>query len=498
MLTNQYYTTDMKKFIFTILFLTIILPLCKGDIWYISEGGRGNKDGTSWSNAASDFPDLLQNPSVNQNTVWSSQGQILPKPGDTIFVSVGRYSPIVIWCPDDKTSNNGVSRVSFEGRIHIYGGFSGDETSLEERMSWYDKESIIDGDGTYKCIWIEDQYKGTDNYKKEIIIDGFTLENGYGQGAGIRIVNNSPLLSNLKIKDNLGFPILYFENCQEDILDRYNSNVILCNSVIAQNQILYTYESLKYSDAVFGFVHSKVDLLNITVSDNDCEENCFILEVGDTSFVNVVNTIIYNNIFSKLDMILHPYDEINYYYSNLEISGGSSNWSNLLYGNDMGNNIDQDPLFIPLNNSNYEYDLMPNSPCIDAGNYALYDTLLFGLGIVVNTFKNTDYIGRPRYNQEEIDMGAFEIKPADYAPISNPNNKNNQNVNIYNNKDRIIIDNLKAGSSINIIDILGRTIYSSICNSSDLIIDNLTPGMYFVVIQHDNIIMYSEKIVLNK
>lgn len=88
MLTNQYYTTDMKKLIFTILFLTIILPLCKGDIWYISEGGRGKKDGTSWSNAASDFPDLLQNPSVNQNTVWSYQGLLLTKPSGMYFVVI--------------------------------------------------------------------------------------------------------------------------------------------------------------------------------------------------------------------------------------------------------------------------------------------------------------------------------------------------------------------------------------------------------------------------
>ena len=492
----------MKRFLLTALVFISVSSLCKGDIWYISEGGRGNKDGTSWSNAASDFPDLLQNPSVNQNTVWSSQGQILPKPEDTIFVSAGRYSPIIIWCPDDPfniNNPNSNKRVSFEGRIHIYGGFCGNETSLEERMYWYDKESIIDGDSTYKCIWIENQYKGTDQYKKEIVIDGFTLENGYGQGAAIRIVNNTPLLSNLKIQDNVGYPILYFENCQEDILDRYNSNLILCNSIIAHNQVLYTNESLKYSDAVFGFVKSKVDLLNITVSDNDCEPDCFILEVGDTSSVNVVNSILYNNIFSKLDMIMHPYDEINYYNSNLEISGGSKNWSNLLYGNDMGNNIDEDPLFVPLNNYNYEYDLMPNSPCVDAGSYALYDTLLFGLGIVVNTFKNTDYLARPRYNQKEIDMGACEIKPVDYAPANNTdNNHHNQNINLYNSNDEIIINNLKEGSIISIKDIVGRTIYFANCNSSDLIINQLTLGMYFIVIQYDNKIIYTDKIVLNK
>lgn len=95
-------------------------------------------------------------------------------------------------------------------------------------------------------------------------------------------------------------------------------------------------------------------------------------------------------------------------------------------------------------------------------------------------------------------MGAFEIKPVDYAPKNNTDNHYNQNINIYNSNDEIIINNLKEGSTINIKDIVGRTIYVANCNSSDLIINQLTPGMYFIVIQYDNKIIYTDKIVLNK
>lgn len=50
----------MKKIIFLILFI-LLCNNCFSVIWYVSEGGRGNNDGTSWSNAAADFPDLFQN-----------------------------------------------------------------------------------------------------------------------------------------------------------------------------------------------------------------------------------------------------------------------------------------------------------------------------------------------------------------------------------------------------------------------------------------------------
>lgn len=107
-------------------------------------------------------------------------------------------------------------------------------------MYWYDKESIIDGDSTYKCIWIENQYKGTDQYKKEIVIDGFTLENGYGQGAAIRIVNNTPLLSNLKIQDIVGRTI-YVANCNSsDLIINQLTPGMYFIVIQYDNKIIYT------------------------------------------------------------------------------------------------------------------------------------------------------------------------------------------------------------------------------------------------------------------
>ncbi|MDD5975137.1 MAG: hypothetical protein PUC14_05345 [Bacteroidales bacterium] len=140
----------MKKLI------TLLLIICftnsYATIWYVSEGGKGTKDGTSWSNAAADFPDLLQDPTVNPSQKWDTQGPIRPNPGDTIFVRYGTYSPIFLWHGETIDPNTNDYYQSHANLIHIYGGFSGNETSLEERTNWKYYESIIDGQNNYNCI----------------------------------------------------------------------------------------------------------------------------------------------------------------------------------------------------------------------------------------------------------------------------------------------------------------------------------------------------------
>lgn len=123
----------MKKIV------TLLLIICftnsYATIWYISEGGSGAKDGTSWGNAAADFPDLLQDYTVNPSQKWDTQGPIHPNPGDTIFVSYGTYSPIVLWHGEKFDSTTNMYYQSHQNLIHIYGGFSRKETSLEERTN---------------------------------------------------------------------------------------------------------------------------------------------------------------------------------------------------------------------------------------------------------------------------------------------------------------------------------------------------------------------------
>ena len=66
----------MKRIVTLILILIICFSNSYSTIWYISEGGSGTKDGSSWGNAAADFPDLLQDYTVNPSQKWDTQGPI--------------------------------------------------------------------------------------------------------------------------------------------------------------------------------------------------------------------------------------------------------------------------------------------------------------------------------------------------------------------------------------------------------------------------------------
>ncbi|MGM9795441.1 MAG: hypothetical protein ACI3ZZ_04390 [Candidatus Aphodosoma sp.] len=268
----------MKRIVTLILILIICFSNSYSTIWYISEGGSGTKDGSSWGNAAADFPDLLQDPTINPSQKWDTQGPIHPNPGDTIFVRYGTYSPILLWHGEkiDTIINNiKYYYQSHKNLIHIYGGFSGNETSLEERTNWKYNESIINGQNNYNCIWIEGVNPDSLHYTRGIVIDGFTLRKGRGQGAAIRVVQNNPILSNLTIKENDGAPIIYLENSGKPT-DRYNGYTLLINNIVANNYIHKNQISV-LSDAIISNIFSYVEIMNNTIANNTCENDCYSL-----------------------------------------------------------------------------------------------------------------------------------------------------------------------------------------------------------------------------
>src|SRR5690606_23595487 len=91
-------------------------------------------------------------------------------------------------------------------------------------------------------------------------------------------------------------------------------------------------------------------------------------------------------------------------YNNIEGSGGSGSWS-LSGVQDLGNNIDADPMFHTASALN----LLPASPCRNAGKNS-YNSELYDI-----------YGGNYRIRQDVIDIGAFETDfivyvAADAAP----------------------------------------------------------------------------------
>ncbi len=146
-------------------------------IWYVSENGAGNFNGSSWTNAAA---------GANlQNIIDASSG------GDEVWVACGTYKPT--------STNNRSASFHMKNNVAIYGSFVGTETQLSQRVFSCGPCSILSGeignngiaDNSYKVVYNQE-------LNNTAIIDGFVIRDGNddrtptsaGNGLGAGIYNH--------------------------------------------------------------------------------------------------------------------------------------------------------------------------------------------------------------------------------------------------------------------------------------------------------------------
>lgn len=114
----------MSLFLLVALLGALIAPVGAASapaptIIYVDGSATGANNGTSWTDAYTDLQDALSAPPVS---------------GDEIWVADGTYKPrTTYWA------------LSLKNGVAIYGGFSGVETSLEQR-DWRTNVSLLSGD----------------------------------------------------------------------------------------------------------------------------------------------------------------------------------------------------------------------------------------------------------------------------------------------------------------------------------------------------------------
>jgi len=155
----------------------------------------------------------------------------------------------------------------------------------------------------------------------------------------------------------------------------YNTTTTITNCTITANKT----EADWFSDSSGGGIYCKDDhpitVINSTICDNSDVRCGIYCQQGQ-----ILNCIIRNNSSDEI----WKYSDVSVAYSNIE--GG---WPGQ-------GNIDTDPAFA----FETDYHIMPNSPCIDAGD-PLY----------VPGPNETDLDGNPRVSAGRIDMGAYEYNP---------------------------------------------------------------------------------------
>lgn len=159
--------------------LLLCLPLatiateCQATRYFVNASATGSATGLTWADAFTNLQEAL--------------GIVIP--GDEIWVAAGQYKP----------TTTTTRTISFQVRngVDLYGGFAGNETTLEER-DLPANPTILNGD-------IGEPGSSTDNshtvvtatnITSTVVMDGFRIVNGYSasgstfNGGGLRVTNS--------------------------------------------------------------------------------------------------------------------------------------------------------------------------------------------------------------------------------------------------------------------------------------------------------------------
>src|SRR5690606_19585972 len=377
---------------------------------FVKSMASGNGDGSSWANASDDLQKMIN---VHANVeVWVAAGTYKPiRPADNLDII------------DQQNSDNAFV---LKNNVKVYGGFSGTETTLDQRdltqnvsilSGDFNNNGIADNDDAYHVVVISGDLGNA-------TLDGFTITGGNATGSGnisvnsnnisrahsggINIVQSPIALRNLIITDNngqYGGGIFLIESAAaiKDVHVKNNTSesgagIKLDHSAVAFTNLVVTGNvASTFGGGIDIYGTPSPTLTNVTVSGN-------IAQTGGGICVNestpsIKNTIVYGNNTGLVN--LTPSYQVTYLNSLVE--GVTTN---------ANGNIDgaTDPMFTDMPDFNTapfaggDYTLQLCSPIINKGN----NTHISG--------STSDISGNSRIYNGTVDLGAYEVQQGSTAP----------------------------------------------------------------------------------
>ena len=220
----------MKKRIIGLIGLMVLTAnLFAGQIFYVTETGMGNMDGSSWANAYADVQTAID--------AAESAG------GGEVWIAKGTYK-------------HG-SAMTMKNSVAIYGGFAGTETSKDQRVAG--NNTILDGEGKYRIFY--NKYTEENPLTNSAKLDNVTIQNAYGPG--MRNDYASPEITNCTFSNNSA----------SDGGGMYNyrsSSPTLTNCTFSGNRA--SGSSYGYGGGMYNY-QSSPELINCTFSNNSASSS---------------------------------------------------------------------------------------------------------------------------------------------------------------------------------------------------------------------------------
>jgi dockerin type I repeat protein len=343
---------------------------------YVNKSGD-NTDGSSWANAFNSINDAINYAGDRVSEIWVAEGIYVE--GETV-VSPARSS--------------------------LYGGFTGNETLLEER-DVLNNETVIDGDESYRCI---SNFGTLDAFSitKGNAVDGAGIYNYLSQvkncriysNLGTGIYNNFGTVSDCSISSNTSRGMYNIEGIISGCILNFNSGGgINDNHGTISNCILYANSAAGNGGGIYSRNYGKIK--NCTVYGN-------YASYGGGIYLNesdVTSCILWNN--------------ENQDYSEQFNSSSSIKYSCYMKSKSGKANIDSDPMFLNCSGdiSTWDFHLRSESPCIDSAETGV---------------SSEDINGVHRPQGAGWDMGAYEFFTPQTGDVNMDNQIDNSDIEMIN------------------------------------------------------------------